>query len=106
MTQFDTDLFAGALRTKRGDLGLREVASATGVSAATLSRLEHGEIPDMDTFLALLDWTGWPARAFLRREDQVRDIAQLVAQALREDGVLAPDVIEAFLVVLRAVRGS
>jgi hypothetical protein len=37
MTNFDTRLFAAAVRTKRGDLGLREVAAATGVSAATLS---------------------------------------------------------------------
>jgi len=37
---FDARLFAAAVRSKRGDLGLREVATTTGVSAATLSRIE------------------------------------------------------------------
>ncbi len=38
--------------------GLREVASATSVSAVTLTRLEQSEIPDMSTFLVVLGWAG------------------------------------------------
>ncbi len=103
MTSFDAPLFAAALRTRRGDLGLREVATVTGVSAATLSRVENGEIPDLQTFLVLCSWTGWPVSDFLH-QDQARDTVQLIDQALREDGVLATETIEAFLVLLRAVR--
>ena len=103
MTNFDAPLFAAALRTRRGDLGLREVATVTGVSAATLSRVENGEVPDLQTFLVLTAWTGWPTRAFLH-QDQERDTVQLIDQALREDDVLAAETIEAFLVLLRAVR--
>lgn len=104
-TIFDAHLFAAAVRARRGDLGLRDAAAATGVSAATLSRLENGETPDMETFLVLTTWTGWPVAAFLRPADQARDTVQLIDQALRKDGVLAVKVIEAFLVLLQTVRG-
>ena len=59
----------------------------------------------MDTFLVLTSWTGWPVAAFLRPVDQVHDTVQLVEQALRDDGVLTVEIIEAFLVLLQAVRG-
>lgn len=105
MTTFNVRLFGAALRTRRGDLGLREVATETGVSASTLSRIENGEIPDLQTFLVLSSWTGWPVAAFFH-QDQVRDTVRLVEEALREDEVLSPEVIDAFLVLLRTVRGT
>lgn len=98
------NLSGGVSWLHQSTLSLREVASATGMSIATLSRLEHSEIPEMGTFLVLLAWTGWPARAFLRSQ-QVHDTEQIVAQALREDGILAHEVIEAFLLALRAAKG-
>lgn len=39
--------------TRCDDLGLRDVATITGMSAATLSRLENEELPDLQTFLVL-----------------------------------------------------
>ena len=92
------------LRTRRGDRGLREVATTTSVSASTLSQLENGEIPDMDTFLVLSSWTGWPTSTFLH-QDQERATVQFVEEALREDGVLEAEIIKVFLVLLTAVRG-
>ena len=103
-TIFDARLFAAALRTKRGDRGLRDVATETGVSLSTLSRLENGETPDMETFLTLSSWVGWPTGAFLH-EDLAQDTVQMVEQALHEDGILASKVIDAFLVLLQTVRG-
>jgi DNA-binding Xre family transcriptional regulator len=35
---------------KRGERGVREFASEIGISAATLSRIERGKLPDIDTF--------------------------------------------------------
>src|ERR1700688_2741618 len=102
-TIFDARLFAAALRTKRGDLGLREVATVTGVSAATLSRIENGETSDMDTFLVLTTWMGWAVAAF-PHQGQARDTVLLVEEALRDDGILTTETIDAFLVLLRTVR--
>jgi transcriptional regulator with XRE-family HTH domain len=44
------------LRQKRGDRGMRDVASEIGTSLATLSRVESGKIPDIDTFTKICKW--------------------------------------------------
>src|SRR5437879_2196420 len=41
---------------KRGDRGLREVAKEIGISPATLSRVERGHVPDLDTFSRICRW--------------------------------------------------
>ena len=41
----------GRLATeKRGEVGVRAAAKVVGVSPATLSRVERGYLPDLDTF--------------------------------------------------------
>ncbi|CAD0000756.1 MULTISPECIES: helix-turn-helix domain-containing protein [Flavobacterium] len=53
----NTDLLAGMLKSKRASKGLRAVAEEIGnVSAATLSRIEQGKIPDVDTFISICNW--------------------------------------------------
>lgn len=50
----NTELLAGMLKNKRGNKGLRAVADEIGgVSFATLSRIEQGKVPDVDTFINL-----------------------------------------------------
>jgi transcriptional regulator with XRE-family HTH domain len=44
------------VKDKRGDRGIREVAAEIGVSPATLSRVERGKLPDLDTFSKLCSW--------------------------------------------------
>ncbi|MEX2158612.1 MAG: helix-turn-helix transcriptional regulator [Dehalococcoidia bacterium] len=46
------------LRKERGGRGLREVAREIGVSAATLSRVERGHLPDLETFGKICAWLG------------------------------------------------
>jgi transcriptional regulator with XRE-family HTH domain len=43
-------------RERRGDRGLREAAKEIGVSPATLSRIENGQVPDLETFQAVCRW--------------------------------------------------
>lgn len=47
-----------ALKTKRGGRGLREVAKEMGISPATLSRIETGRQPDLETFSKVCRWLG------------------------------------------------
>lgn len=58
MTQtFDSHRLAAMVIAKRGSRGLRAAASEIGgVSASTLSRIEQGKVPDLDTFLRLCRW--------------------------------------------------
>lgn len=44
------------LRAQRGDRGVREVAKEIGISPATLSRVERGKVPDLDTFGRICRW--------------------------------------------------
>lgn len=44
------------LLAKRGTKGIREVAVEIGISPATLSRVERGYLPDLDTFGKICRW--------------------------------------------------
>jgi hypothetical protein len=65
---------------------------------------ENGEIPDREISLVLSPWTSWPTSAFFS-EFQDRNTVQLVEQVLREDGILVAETIDAFVILLHAVRG-
>ncbi len=41
---------------KRGKVGIRATARAIGVSPATLSRVENGQLPDLGNFTKLCQW--------------------------------------------------
>jgi transcriptional regulator with XRE-family HTH domain len=45
-----------ALRRVRGDAGLRETAREIEISPATLSRVEGGKLPDIETFQKICKW--------------------------------------------------
>ncbi|WP_051878614.1 helix-turn-helix domain-containing protein [Chryseobacterium sp. FH1] len=62
----DTELLAGMLKTKRGTQGLRAIAEEIGsVSFATLSRIEQGRIPDVDTFIRICKWLEVSTETFI-----------------------------------------
>lgn len=110
-SRFDTRLFAASMRAQRGQRSLREVALEIGtVSPSTLSRLERGAVPDIETFLRLCDWLQQPTRAFIQSDsrdlgvNETKDSSQLIERALHADGILAPQVIDAFLTIIKAVR--
>jgi len=41
---------------KRGPLGIRAAAAQIGISAATLSRVENGQLPDLENFGKICQW--------------------------------------------------
>jgi len=42
----DTQKFSEMIKSKRGKIGLRQLATEIGISASTLSRVEQGNLPD------------------------------------------------------------
>lgn len=52
-------------RDRRGELGLREAAKEIGISPATLSRIENGQVPDLETFQAVCRWLNVDSSVFL-----------------------------------------
>jgi len=57
--------FSERLAHKRGTQGVRAAAREAGVSPATLSRIENGHLPDLETFERLCRWLGEDPNRFL-----------------------------------------
>lgn len=66
ITTLNSELLAGMIKEKRGKTGLREIAKEIGdVSAATISRVEKGKVPDVDTFIKICKWLGTSTDTFI-----------------------------------------
>lgn len=50
---FMSALFMADVRKKANGVSLRPIAFKVGVSASTLSRIDNGEMPDMETFMQI-----------------------------------------------------
>jgi transcriptional regulator with XRE-family HTH domain len=93
----NTDLLAGMLKSKRGDKGLRAIADEIGgVSFATLSRIEQGKVPDVDTFIRICKWLNVTTDTFIlgnsKKTKPVSSKEQVVAH-LRADRELSRDTV-------------
>ncbi len=97
--QLDTDKLSHAIRLKRGSNGLREAAKEIGeISYTTLSRIEQGNVPDVDTFIRICKWLEMPTDAFIidGEPEQAGSNKKLVA-LLRSDQTLPRNVAEALI---------
>ncbi len=96
-----------AERRQRG-LSWRQLAQGAGIGASTLSRMAQGNRPDVDSFVALVQWLGVPAEQFMRggaertSGHQATAPAQAVASLLRADQTLDPDSAAAIDDILQA----
>ena len=53
------------IQRKRGSMGVRAAAGEIGISAATLSRIENGRVPDLETLKRVCAWLGVDPAAYL-----------------------------------------
>jgi len=101
-SEINTDKLAVLLREKRGNRGLRDIAKEIGgVSAPTLSRVEQGRLPDLDTFIRLCRWLGRSPENFVleklnsaHNEDSIPEQVEIL---LRAERTLQPDTIHAIV---------
>ncbi len=56
MSKLTMNQLGDRLRRERGSRGIREVAGEIGISPATLSRVERGNVPDLETFARMCRW--------------------------------------------------
>jgi transcriptional regulator with XRE-family HTH domain len=89
------------VRERRGDQGIRKVASDIGVSPATLSRVERGKLPDLETFTKICEWLEVDPAEMLdikkglvvkKREQQNSQV--VVAAHLRADSAQDPEAAQ------------
>jgi transcriptional regulator with XRE-family HTH domain len=103
----DTQYLAALIKTKRGNRGLREIAQEIGeVSPSTLSRIENGKIPDMDTFLRICDWLQVSSEEFIKETDEQgqtkMSTMDRIEGYLRADKELDPETAVALAKVMKA----
>lgn len=108
MNAVDLNRLSAYLRTKRGNRGLREVADEIGgVSASTLSRIEQGNIPDLETYLRICKWLGVSADEFSKaaapsaEKPVTKDLAEVIEAQLRAERKLSRSAINAISQVVR-----
>lgn len=102
---------AATLRARRGKRGLRQVADEIGgVSASTLSRVEQGKLPDIDTFFRICRWLDVAPERFMTAASTHSESSatasdqstpQLVAAHLRADRALDPKTAEALITMIQ-----
>lgn len=65
--RLDVASLIGALNAQREARGLswRKLAQEAGVNASSLTRMQQGKLPDVNTFTALTQWLGIPAEQFV-----------------------------------------
>lgn len=101
----DIERLASLVRSKRGSRGLREAAQEIGnVSPSTISRVENGKTPDMDTFLALCNWLEIPAAELIKNteDEEVLDTPEAITIQLRADKKLDPAIANALASLVKA----
>ncbi|MHC5830410.1 MAG: helix-turn-helix domain-containing protein, partial [Nostoc sp.] len=93
------------VRNKRGTRGLREASAEIGnVSPSTLSRVENGNMPDMETFIALCNWLQvQPGDLFSTNQQQQQlDTAEEIIILMLGDKNLQPDTAYALAQIVKA----
>jgi transcriptional regulator with XRE-family HTH domain len=109
---------AALVKAKRGNKGLRELAKEIGgISPSTLSRIEQGKMPDLDTFIRLCNWLEVSPNQFFEGEpnseapqdkSRVPPVApgmstpQIIEVHLRADKELDPETAEALANMVKA----
>lgn len=58
MNTVNIDALGERIKHLRLGRGIREIAKEIGISPATLSRIENGKIPDLETFGKICSWLG------------------------------------------------
>src|SRR5579864_441505 len=101
--------FGRLLTIKRGSRGVRAAAADAGVSTATFSRVENGNMPDLHTFAKLCKWLGRDPREFLgiETEESVQSTPNAVVHFRKKKTVkmeTATALGELILAAQRALR--
>jgi transcriptional regulator with XRE-family HTH domain len=100
----NTEMLSSAIKTKRGSKGLRNTATEIGgVSAATLSRIEQGNLPDVETFIKICKWLGVSTDTFVSgKKNQKADLSEKdkIVYQLRSSRELDPDTINAMVAIV------
>jgi transcriptional regulator with XRE-family HTH domain len=103
---FDADAFHAALDGVRRQRAMnwKQVASLSGVSASTLTRMAQGKRPDVDGLAALVAWSGLDADDYVRSgiARPKPETLAMISTYLRSDRNLSPEAAKAIDELVKA----
>jgi transcriptional regulator with XRE-family HTH domain len=91
------------LLERRGPKGVRAAAEEIGISPATLSRIEKGHMPDLETFAKVCDWLNIDPAEYLgtRKRD-----APTAAVHFRKDRTLSPKTAQSLATMILKAQAA
>jgi transcriptional regulator with XRE-family HTH domain len=94
------------LRERRGNGGIREVAREIGISPATLSRVENGKLPDLETFSKVCRWLKIDPGEVLgvKGAGSASSQDRIVSAHLRADKTQSPEAAQALAEMILAAQ--
>jgi len=93
------------LLDQRGERGIREVAKEIGISHATLSRVERGFLPDLDTFSKVCRWLNVdPGRILQVRSPGDAAEAPSAAVHFKKESTVSPRMAQALAQLILAAQ--
>ena len=95
--KIDTDKLSSMIKSKRGSIGLRKTAEDIKISAPTLSRIEQGNLPDIETYLKICEWLGVSADYFSTSKEDEGSTKNNIVASLRADKTLPSETVEALI---------
>ena len=102
----DTAKFSEMIKSKRGNIGLRQLSSEIGISPSTLSRIEQGNLPDIDTYMTLCKWLEVSPDFFTNNDAIDTNTKAGVIAHLRADKILPSETAEALIQMINLAYDS
>ena len=103
LAKVNIEELARRIRGKRGNRSLRDVAEEANISFSTLSRVEKGRVPDLETYTNLCAWLNVSADTFTSATVAPKSNEEKIYMHLRADPTLPADVSESLVVMIRAM---
>lgn len=101
----DVNRLSAMVKAKRANRPLRAVADEIGgVTASTLSRIERGNAPDLESFMRLCQWLGVSADDFRSEVPETVEpmtMPDVIEANLRADKILPTDAVDALSQMIR-----
>lgn len=102
MPKISIENLASQLQGKRGSTGVRKTAKDIGISPATLSRVENGNMPDLETFSKICKWLQIDPGEILGINTQLPN----VTIEFRKDEAIKPTTSQALAELITAAQAA
>jgi transcriptional regulator with XRE-family HTH domain len=91
------------IQRKRGSMGVRAAASEIGISFATISRIENGRVPDLETLKKICRWLRIDPASYLgSKKDQTKASPLSVQVVFKKDRAVSPRTSRALAKLIEA----